>query len=142
MNPYSKAWTEVSLAYVAPSNDDLVLLHVLDSYTTINKPVAEDALKMLAHPWHSSEEHDVLALFDKNATIDDKQQIQPIAIKLEEEGDESPIRPTHPAGAIAGYRLENFATANFFKKMYLNSDFLDVELLSGRCILLTRLRWQ
>lgn len=128
---YSKAWTEAPLASAAPRND-LAMLQALDSYSTINKPVAEAALKkMLHHLWYLSEELVALALFDKDVTIDDKRRMQAAIKKEEEDGDESPSkRPTLAASAIAGRRLEDFATAHtssFFRKMHLDSDFLDAD---------------
>lgn len=96
-------------------------------------------MKMLSHLWYLLEELVALALFDKDVTIDDKRRMQ-AAIKIEEEdGDESrSMQPTLAGSAIAGRRLEDFATAHtarFFKKMHLDSDFLDAEPA-------TRLDWR
>ena len=133
---YTKAWIKSPVASAAPYND-FTLLQDLNSYYTINKYVAEAALKkMLSHLWYLSEELVAMAFFDDNVPIDVKKRMQANINKEEDESDESPPkRPTLIPSTLAGCHLEDFVTPrtkSFFEKLHLRTDFLNTDIAQWR----------
>jgi hypothetical protein len=126
---YVKAWFSAPISCDAPLND-LCLLKTLESFSQVDRQVAEAAIKkMRGHLWYLSEDLTALALFSDNVCSNEKQALVAALKKPKMTSDLRRVDPKS-VGSFQAMTLSDFVTErsmNLFHALKIDPACLDGE---------------